>query len=789
MAIKSNPIVTNFTTGEISPRLQGRVDIVKYNNAVEQLENFHVLTHGGISKRSGTRHIAEIKTSTGSNSGAKLLPFVFSKTQAYILEFGHNYIRFYKDEGVIVSSGTTPYEISTTYTAAQVDDIRYTQSADILYLVHPDHVPRELSRTGHTSWTLSDMSFRDGPYKDINVSSTTMTPSGTTGSINVTASASTFVSTDVGRLIRIKHISGSDSTWGYASITGYTSGTVVAATVTNAFGATGASDDWRLGAFSATSGYPSVVEFYEERLFFANTADQPNSLFASISGDYNNFAPSGTDGVIADDNALLYTLATDQVNKINGLYAGRYLNVLTSDGPFNVSSGSATSALSPSSVLALRETTDGAKAIQPMGVSKATLYISRDGKKVREFAYNLDYDSYTTPDMTLLSEHIAYPSIIDIQYANHPDSILYAVRSDGELLGLTYYRDQDVVAWHRHIMGGSSGSCTVTVTDYINIEVGTKLTITKSDGTTVTFTSEAISGSAPSETLGFRPNESNDTTADNIYTAVNAHADFTVANPSANVVTITETQKTDTGPLTIASTDTTRLAVTSEAKALVKAIAIIPGINDAYDTLYMIVERTINGATKKYVEFLEEQFRTDDSHTSSTAFFIDSGLSLNGSSLVTSVSGLSHLEGQTVKILADGGVQTDKIVSSGAVTLDSSAKQIHVGLPYKAVMKTLKLEPGSDQGSAQGKIKRIDRIIFRLFESLDLKTGPNSSTIKDILLRTTTSPTGALTPQSGDFEIAFDGSYEREGQIYTSSSQPLPVTILSMLLSLTVYDR
>ena len=145
---ESSPILTNFTSGELSPRLNGRIDMEKYYNGASSINNFQVLMNGGLQKRSGTRYIAPIKTQTGSNSGARLIPFVFSKTQAYILEFGHNYIRFFKDEGQITSGGSV-YEISTTYTAAQLSEIEYVQSADVLYLVHDDHKHRKLSRTGH----------------------------------------------------------------------------------------------------------------------------------------------------------------------------------------------------------------------------------------------------------------------------------------------------------------------------------------------------------------------------------------------------------------------------------------------------------------------------------------------------------------------------------------------------------------------------------------------------------------------------------------------------------------
>jgi hypothetical protein len=183
--------------------------------------------------------------------------------------------------------------------------------------------------------------------------------------------------------------------------------------------------------------------------------------------------------------------------------------------------------------------------VQPVQVGSTVLFLQRASRKIRELVYNFNTDSYVAPDLTILAEHITEGGITELAYQQEPDSIVWAIRSDGVLLGMTYRREEEVVGWHRHIIGGISGAATVTVTDYANIAVGTTLKLTKSDGETITFTSEASSGDAPASSLGFRPNESNDTTADNIFTAVNAHADFTVANPGANVVTIKETARAD----------------------------------------------------------------------------------------------------------------------------------------------------------------------------------------------------------------------------------------------------
>lgn len=181
---------------------------------------------------------------------------------------------------------------------------------------------------------------------------------------------------------------------------------------------------------------------------------------------------------------------------------------------------------------------------------------------------------------------------------------------------MTYLRDQQVVAWHRHKIGGVSGSCTITVSDYANIADGTTLTFTKSDGTTVTFTS--TTGTAGTDE--FRTQTNNNTTADNIYTAINAHADFTVANPAAAVVTVEETTRAGAGPLTVTSSDTTRLTTTDQAIAVVESLAIIPSSTTGEEEVWMIVQRTINGTTRRYVEYLSDQFDIEESQAKGDAF-------------------------------------------------------------------------------------------------------------------------------------------------------------------------
>ena len=178
--------LTSFVSGELGAKLDGRTDFAKYSTGAKTLENFLIHPQGSATRRVGTKFIAEVKD---SSKKTRLIPFEFSTVQTYILEFGDQYMRVYKDQGQVLSGGSA-FEISTPYLEAELFDLKFAQSADVMYICHPNHDARKLSRTGHTAWTLTQIAFTDGPYLSENTTATTITPSGTTGSITLTASAS-----------------------------------------------------------------------------------------------------------------------------------------------------------------------------------------------------------------------------------------------------------------------------------------------------------------------------------------------------------------------------------------------------------------------------------------------------------------------------------------------------------------------------------------------------------------------------------------------------------------------
>ena len=667
--------LTNFTGGELSPRLDGRNDLVKYNSGCKTLENMIVYPHGSASRRSGTQFVAEVKDSTKKT---RLISFEFSTVQTYILEFGDQYIRFYKDNGQILSGGSA-YEIASPFLEAELFDIKFAQSADTMYICHPNHHPRKLTRTGHTNWVLTTDVIINGPFMDHNVETTTLQAShkivGAT--TTVTASSTTginvnqgFLSTDVGRLI---HISS-----GHLKITSVTSTTVVVGTVIEDLSTVLATTDFALGSFSDTTGYPSCVTFFEQRLVFAATKTQPQTIFFSRSADYENFDDQYHE-TVADDDAIVYTIASNQVNAIRFLTATRTLIIGTAGGEFAVNGGGTGEAITPTNILINKQSNHGAANVDGIAVGNATLFLQRAKRKIRELAYNFDVDGYVAPDLTILSEHITESGITQMAYQEEPNSIIWCVRTDGQLLGFTYQREQQVTAWHRHIFGGSFSS----------------------------------------------------------------------------------------------------------GNAVCESVEVLPTDNSEYQ-VWVIIKRTINGATKRYVEYLHN---LDFDETDDTSFnYLDSQLAYNGSA-TTTISGLDHLEGQTVSVLADGATHPNKTVSSGAITLDRSSTKVKVGLPYVSLLQTMRIDAGADNGTSQSKTKRIYEITARLYESIGIEIGPDLDNMERIPFRSSANPMDSgVNVFTGDKEIEFRGNYETDGFIVVRQTQPLPLTILSLYPKLQTND-
>lgn len=708
------PAQTSFNAGELSPLLKGRPTLDKYRNGCETLENFIPQIQGPARKRPGTRFVAEVKDSADAT---RLLPFEYSTTQAYVLEFGDLYIRFYLDGGVVESSPGVPYEIVSPYTSAQLAALEYAQSADVIYITHPEHPPYKLARVSALSWTITAVTFAWPPFNDENVGTTTLTASAVTGNITLTASASLFVAADVGSYFKISevsaskynqwttgvshssgdivyylgniyqsgttaaagsrppiHTSGAESdgavTWtflhdgaGYAQITGYTSATLVNATVIKRLPATAltGSTRWAEGAWSARRGYPHAVTFYEDRLWFAGSSSKPQTLWASVSGDYENHK-YGTN----DDDALNYTINTQDMNTIEWLAPTKVLAIGTANGEFTLSATQISDPVTPTNVKITPQTTFGsATDVKPLRVGSVILFLQRAGRKLREYAYQFDTDSFVAPNMNVLADHITESGVLELAYQQEPSQIVWAPRNDGVLTGMTYERTEDVVGWHRHTIGGG----------------------------------------------------------------------------------------------------------------IVESAVTVPHWDGDQDVLWLIVRRTIDGSTVRYVEYVEK-YMTDE-----YAFFVDCGLTYDGSP-VTAISGLDHLEGEEVAVLVDGAVHPNRTVSAGAINLQLAGSVVNVGLPYTATIKTMPIDIATNAGTSFIDEKRAHKIVMQLYQTgPGLWYGPTVAEMDEYAVRSSQDAMDNPVPLFTGFTEAlpWPSGSERGPQLMIQHRLPLPCTVVALI--------
>ena len=467
-------------------------------------------------------------------------------------------------------------------------------------------------------------------------------------------------------------------THGHVKITAYTSGTVVTADVhedqygnstlpDSSVGSANANTKWSLGAFGGDQGYPRAVAFYEERLYFAGTEGQPQTIFGSKTADFENHTPGTT-----DDSAINVTIASDQVNVIKHMIQGRFLQIMTSSAEFTMSGGSGTQAITPTNVNVLRETTFGSSDVRPLRAGATTIMIQKGQEKVKEVTFNLDTDGLVGRDLTVLAEHLARGGLADMTWQQEPELILWFVRSDGKLIALSYDPSNNTIGWHQHTLGGT--------------------------GT-------------------------------------------------------------------------------------VESITSIP--DGAEDTVYLSVKRTIDSVTTRHIVYMKPIYFGADVED---AFYVDSGLTYDGSA-TTTITGLNHLEGETVQILADGATHPDKTVSGGAITLDRSASKVHVGYSYNSIIKTLRFEGGAEDGTSQGKIKRIHGITVRFLDTVGAEVGPDEDTLDRIPFRDSSMDMDDAVPMfDGDKEISYPARYDNDARVMVRQNQPLPMTVLAIMRRSNTYD-
>jgi len=457
---RARQVKSNFTSGEVSPDLLGRGDLRAYENGAATLQNLFIYPTGGVTRRSGMRYIDTIA------GNGRLIPFEFNTEQTYLIILTGNQIDVYLDDSKITT-------IASPWPTNEVDQVAWTQSADTLLLVHPDYAPKKLLRNTLSNFVLEDWVYFtedniiNQPYYKFADSAVTLTPSGITGTITLTASTDVFAAGHAGTRLQIggKQV----------EITSYDSPTVVTVTVIEELIGTDATIDWFEQAFSPVRGYPVTVAFHQDRLVVGGSRDLPNRLWFSRSGDLFNFAL----GEGLDDEAIEFSILSDQVNAIRGIFSGRHLQVFTSGAEWQVTGVP----LTPETVQLNRQTRVGsviARYIPPVTVDGATVFVERNSQSIREFLYTDIEQAYTATDLALISRHIPV-DIIDQDY-DAGRRLIFVVRADGKFATMTFYRAEQVRAWTLHETNGLVRAVSVVGQDvYMIVQRGNDYFVEKFD--------------------------------------------------------------------------------------------------------------------------------------------------------------------------------------------------------------------------------------------------------------------------------------------------------------------
>ncbi len=431
---------TSFTAGEVSRRLLGRGDLTAYENGARRLENVFIHPTGGISRRPGLYFVAPAR------GAGRLVEFEFNTEQLYLLVFTHHHLD-------ILAGDTVLADMAAPWSAAQLANIAWTQSADTLLICHPDVPPRRITRQGPASWSIEPRQFLrteagpiQQPFHKFAAPDVTLAASGLSGFVTITASAPLF---QPGHLETVLRLRGKQ-----VRVVAVLGPTQVTGQVLEELTDLAATPDWQEAAFSPVRGWPASVAFHQDRLVIGGSRDLPNRVWMSRSGDIWNFALG--DGL--DTDAIEFAILSDQVNAIRQVVSGRHLQVFTSGAEWMVTGDP----LTPETVQLLRQTQVGSpidRQVPPVSVDGATLFVGRTGRELREFLYTDVEQAYQATDLALLARDVVAEPV-DMKF-DAARRILHMVKADGTVACLTLYRTQQVAAWSRLTTAGAVRSVAV----------------------------------------------------------------------------------------------------------------------------------------------------------------------------------------------------------------------------------------------------------------------------------------------------------------------------------------
>jgi hypothetical protein len=578
-------------------------------------------------------------------------------------------------KGTLTISGTTATLTGTSYTASAGQQITVA-SNESTQDVNADKMLGvfTIATASATAITYTVPSGAKVPTGDItfqnSATSTTITyevPVGTTvptGTITFSKGSSRAMLSPIDPTLK-----------GLVRITGFTSSTSVTALVLKSLGGTGATSQWREGAFSAVQGYPAAVALHDSRIIFAGTASNPSSLWGSYSNDFQNFRQGAYDA-----DSWFFTLASTTGGQIQWIVSKSALLIGTTLDEWSMAASDATRPITPTNVNVRQQSHYGSSLVGAQIINDTILFIQRMSRKIRELVYTWASESWVSNDVTALAEHTTRTGILETAYQRVPDAILWFIRGDGQLVSMTYEREQQVVGFARHITDG-------------------------------TF----------------------------------------------------------------------------------ESVATINGTN-AEDEVYVLVKRTINGATVRYVERFKLGMREAlDTADKSNWWYVDAGKIQTFGSPTSTITGLSHLEGKTVSVWADNAVGSLSVsqptVVGGQITLQIPASRVLVGLPFTSTLVPQRVDTNLQDGTSQGRRMRIPRINLKVYQSTGGEISTDGVNWNPLVSRTLTDAMDSSPPVLNGYERAYASSNWADGvDLYVRQTQPVPLTVAALVVNFEVSE-
>lgn len=883
------PILSNFNAGQLSPLLDGRVDLAKYPNGAYRMENFIPTVQGPCKRRMGFRFEAEVRN---GDDRTWLRRFIFSESQAFILEFGPLYIRFFTNQGPVLESpkaitgitqanpgvvtsnahgfnngdevfiegvqgmrqvngrrfyvagvtantfqllgtntttfdaytsgGTVSrvYQIASPWNVGQLTNsngtfkLEFAQKGDALFIASGIYPLHQLTRLGNTNWVLSIPSMATGPFEDVDPDQTiTIQASASAGAITLTASSAIFTPELVGWAFLIEqprvdsypawevnksvtagsyyrsdlnvyqaqttgttgtikptHLDGTKMdgatgvSWRYVH-SGYgtvritsASGTTATATVLTELPSlvvSGPTTRWARPSWNDVDGYPTHVTFFRERMALFRKARG----WFSVAGDpLDHSAREGSETV--PDSAASIEITASELNDCTFLAPASDLLVGTLGGEFSVGELSSQDVFGPGNISAKEQTKHGSRQIPPARINDSILMWDKTGRRLRDLRFTFDSEGYQTTDLQVMSTDIMRGQAVQHAFQEEPDSVLWVACKDGRLVGFTFNREQDVIGWHSHPIQWACESVEVIPGDgqdvlwaigRFTINGVTKRYIMQMDPdwrADISTLDECLYSDAGATFSGM--DQPGTITVDAAFNGVDTSGDLTASLASFF--------PEDVGDWVVIEASTNRRC------------------------RFMITEYTSpTVVVARQMDDLPPGFDPGDV-SSDWSFGRDV------------IAGLEYLEGREVSLIGDGASHPNVTVEDGRIQLQRHVRTAQVGLPMPAEVETMRIEAGSQNGTSQGKTKRIHRLIMRFFETLGGRFGARGSdgvkVLDQILFRQSSDPMNQ--PPSlftGDKDQEFPGDYGTEARIIVQADQPLPMTIIALMPQLETHDR